>query len=375
MPTSLKPASIHLQIASRTHSGRVRSHNEDSLLVTSLASRGGAHLSEFTGDEVVQPGEGVVLAVCDGMGGAAGGEVASRRAVETIHVAMVRDGNAASRGGLGRRLVASVEEASREVFAVAARRPELSGMGTTATVCALAGDRLLVAQVGDSRAYLLRGGRLTQITRDQTLAMLLVEKGQLALEDIDSFAFANVILQAVGTSGRVEVDLRSVEVYQGDVVLVCSDGLTGLVPAATIRDVLTNAPSPAAASESLIALANEAGGRDNISCIVARLAGEGLRPPPEEPPPPVAERVCLDTEPPEAAAPDEASERVTETETETETEAATEAATGAGAEAEAEAEAEAGADADADAEAGADAEAEAAPFSIAMRRIRSFLGL
>ena len=367
MPTSTRPASIHLQIASRTHSGRVRSHNEDSLLVTRLTPRGGAHLSEFTGDEVVQPGEGVVLAVCDGMGGAAGGEIASRRAVEAIHGAMVRDGNAAGRAELARRLVSSVEEASREVLAVAKRRPDLSGMGTTATVCALAGDRLLVAQVGDSRAYLLRGGRLTQLTRDQTLAMLLVEKGQLALEDIDNFEFANVILQAVGTSGRLEVDLRSVDVYRGDVVLVCSDGLTGLVAAETIRDVLTNAPSPAAASESLIALANEAGGRDNISCIVARLAGEGLRPPPEEPPPPVPERVCLDTEPPAAAASDEPpaqaksseSETETETETETEAEAEAEAETGAGAEAEAETE----------------AEAEAAPFSAAMRRLRSFLGL
>jgi len=306
MPTTIKTPSIHVQIASRTDTGKVRHHNEDSLLVTHLTPRGGAHLSEFTGDEVVQPGEGVVLAVCDGMGGAAGGEVASRQAVETIHAAMVRDGRATGRGELARRLVSSVEEASREVLAVASRYPGLSGMGTTATVCALASDRLLVAQVGDSRAYLLRNGQLTQITRDQTLAMLLVERGQLAPEEMDNFEHANIILQAVGTQNRLDVDLKSVEVYRGDVVLVCSDGLTGLVGAAMIRDVLTRAPSAAAACESLITLANEAGGRDNISCIVARLSGEGLPTPPEEASPPVPQTVCFDTDPPVDAAADEA---------------------------------------------------------------------
>jgi protein phosphatase len=163
-------------------------------------------------------------------------------------------------------------------------------MGTTATVCALRGEVLLVAQVGDSRAYLLRGGRLTQLTRDQTLATLLVERGQLLPEEVPSFAFGHVILQAVGTSPHVEVDLVELRAARGDVLLVCSDGLSGPVPDEAIRDVLEAAASPEEAAETLIARANEAGGPDNVTCIVARLGGEGLALPEGEA---VAEKACL----------------------------------------------------------------------------------
>src|SRR6185295_13836915 len=111
---------------------------------------------------------------------------------------------------VGRRLSASVEEASRRVLAEARAHRACAGMGTTATACALAGDALFVAQVGDSRAYLLRGGELTRLTRDQTLAQMLLERGQLAPEEVDTFELGHVILQAVGTHERVEVDLRRV---------------------------------------------------------------------------------------------------------------------------------------------------------------------
>lgn len=142
--------------------------------------------------------------------------------------------------------------------------------------CALAGDALFVAQVGDSRAYLLRGGRLTQITRDQTLATLMMEQGQLTVEELPNFAFNHVILQALGTNPRVDVDLVRVTVRRGDVLLICSDGLSGPVEDETIRRTLEEASSPASASEALIALANAAGGPDNVTCIVARIHGEAL---------------------------------------------------------------------------------------------------
>ena len=139
-------------------------------------------------------------------------------------------------------------------------------MGTTATACALAGDALYLAQVGDSRAYLLRDGCLTQLTRDQTLARLMLERGQITPEELPNFPYGHVILQALGTAERVEVDLTRVRVARGDVLLVCSDGLHGLVPDDTLRAALAAEPSATAACEALVGLALEAGGHDNITC-------------------------------------------------------------------------------------------------------------
>ena len=270
-------ASLHLQldIAACTDVGRERGHNEDSLLVTRFGRRASTGPCAEQVD-VAGPREWVALGVCDGMGGAAAGEVASRSAVEVIDEVLAAGGPVAGPSDLGRRLVASVEEAARRIHAAALGRRELEGMGTTATVCALAGDALFVAQVGDSRAYLLRGGRLTQITRDQTLATLMIEQGQLTLEELPTFAFNHVILQALGTHPRVDVDLVRVTVRRGDVLLVCSDGLSGPVADEMIRRTLEEAASPAAAGEALIALANAAGGPDNVTCIVARIHGEAL---------------------------------------------------------------------------------------------------
>ena len=268
-------ASLHLDIAARTDIGLERGHNEDSLLVTRFGCRGSTGPCAAQVD-VNGPEEWVALGVCDGMGGAAAGEVASRSAVEVIDEVLAAGGPVAGPSDLGRRLVASVEEAARRIHAAATAQRELEGMGTTATVCALSGDALFVAQVGDSRAYLLRGGRLTQITRDQTLATLMMEQGQLTPEELPTFAFNHVILQALGTNPRVDVDLVRVTVRRGDVLLVCSDGLSGPVGDETIRRTLEEATSPAAAGEALIALANAAGGPDNVTCIVARIQGEAL---------------------------------------------------------------------------------------------------
>jgi protein phosphatase len=248
---------VRVAVAARTDQGRERDGNEDSYLV--LAPTGWA-----------------ALAVCDGMGGAAGGEVASRTAVETIHEVMVEGGAPTSRDALGHRLLRSVEEASRRVHATARARPSLRGMGCTTTACALRDEVLFIAQVGDSRAYLLRDGSLTQLTRDQTLATEMLERGQLAPEDVATFPLGHVILQAVGTHERVDVDLCRVRVCDGDVILVCSDGLHGVVSDDAIRDVLTHAATPEAACEALIAVANDAGGPDNITAIVARVTGEAL---------------------------------------------------------------------------------------------------
>jgi protein phosphatase len=245
---------LRLRIASRSHPGCMRTRNEDAFLVASF-------------------GAGAVMAVCDGMGGNAGGAEASRLVVDVLEQTMLSGRPPRDRDELGQRLLAALAEAQRRVLSVAARRRELAGMGTTATVCGLVDDRLVIAQVGDSRAYLCRGGRLTQLTRDQTLVTLLVEQGQLAPEEARSCQLSHVILQAVGTAEGVEVDLRTVPVGEGDVLLICSDGLCGPVTDQSIAAVLAAEHDCTRAADALVALAIEAGGPDNVTCIVARIFG------------------------------------------------------------------------------------------------------
>jgi protein phosphatase len=226
--------------------------------------------------------------------------VASLKAVEAIFESMSALGPTADPRELGQRLVGGLQHAAREVFGSARTTRSLAGMGTTATVAALVDDRLLVGQVGDSRAYLLREGTLVQLTRDQSLAVLLMERGQLTAEEAEKFEHGHVILQAVGTSEDVDVDLRWIALADGDVLMLCSDGLTGPVGHGRIREVLASVTEPNAACAALVRSALEGGGPDNITCIVARVEGasgartlpiraqQGVPDPDPEPPPAAA---------------------------------------------------------------------------------------
>lgn len=202
--------------------------------------------------------------VCDGMGGEAGGEVASNIASEAIAAAL--DG-AWPWANVEDALVASVVDAGDRVRAIARAEPRLARMGTTATVAAIHGDSLVCAQVGDSRAYLFREGHLAQLTRDQTLVELIKSQGvEVVGEDIPT----NVILQAVGSSTRLEVVVTRTPFRAGDVVLLCSDGLCGVVAHDVIEEILATHDDPEAACDALVAAANEAGGPDNITVVVLR---------------------------------------------------------------------------------------------------------
>jgi hypothetical protein len=150
------------------------------------------------------------------------------------------------------------------------------GMGTTATIAALIDDHLFLGQVGDSRGYLLRGSRLVQVTRDQSLVNQLIEAGQLTEEEAETFEHNNIILQALGTSDTVQVDLTYVELRRGDRLMLCSDGLSGMVRNDEIREVLSTVEDSAEACRVLIERANQAGGHDNITVVVATFEGEGL---------------------------------------------------------------------------------------------------
>src|SRR6185503_7593825 len=182
----------------------------------------------------------------------------------------------ANRDELARRLVFAVEEAGVRIFSEARADRTRRGMGTTATIAALMDDRLFVAQVGDSRAYVLRRGELVQVTRDQSLVNQLIEAGQLTEEEAETFEHNNIILQALGTAETVQVDLTYVDLRQGDRLLLCSDGLSGMVRADELREVLSSQKDPLDACKELTDRANRAGGHDNITVIVADFDGPGL---------------------------------------------------------------------------------------------------
>ncbi len=200
---------IRLQVFGRTDVGQIREHNEDNFLVADL-SRKSRSLLEPDRNQSVGP-RGTLLGVCDGMGGAAAGEVASQLAVDIIYEKLVQGEPPTDRDDLARRLVQAVEDAGVRIFNEARADRTRRGMGTTATIAALLDDRLFVAQVGDSRAYLLRGQSLVQVTRDQSLVNQLIEAGQLTEEEAETFEHNNIILQALGTADTVQVDLTYVD--------------------------------------------------------------------------------------------------------------------------------------------------------------------
>jgi protein phosphatase len=275
--SSRPPGEIRVKLFARTDVGQIREHNEDNFLVADMTrkSRG---LLEANRTSVVGR-HGSLFAVCDGMGGAAAGEIASQLAVDILYERMVEgleEGHALSRDELARRLVRGIEAAGLRIFQEAKLDRTRRGMGTTVTAAALVDDHLFFAQVGDSRGYVLRDGHLVQLTRDQSLVNQLIEAGQLTEEEAETFEHNNIILQALGTADTVQVDLTFCELRRGDTLLLCSDGLSGMVRFDDIREVLRTTPEPIDACKLLTERANQAGGHDNITVIVVQFEGEGL---------------------------------------------------------------------------------------------------
>ena len=267
---------VALHVFGRTDVGQIREHNEDNFLIADL-TRKSRSLLEADRHQIVGP-RGTVLGVCDGMGGAAAGEVASQLAVDIVYEMMCAEPLPANRDDLARRLVQSVEEAGVRIFNEARADRSRRGMGTTATIAALLDDRLFLAQVGDSRAYILRNGQLVQVTRDQSLVTQLIEAGQLTEEEAETFEHNNIILQALGTADSVQVDLTYVDLRLGDRLLLCSDGLSGMIRNDEIRQVLVTFADPLQACRELTDRANAAGGHDNITVIVSDFVGGNLIP-------------------------------------------------------------------------------------------------
>lgn len=269
---------VRVQVFGKTDLGRTREHNEDCFLVADLTQRS-ASLQPAVREHVV--GErGSLFVVADGMGGAAAGELASDMATQAIynHLATTWGSDPeASEQQFAFRLKEAVEAANTELHAYAKAHPEVRGMGTTTTAAGVLGQHAYLSQVGDSRAYLVRGGVAHQLTKDQSLMQRLVEAGELTEEEAAQSERRNIILQALGPDARVKVDLTHQELRRGDVLVLCSDGLSGQVKKEEIADAVAREPNLQAVCDRLIALANERGGPDNITVIAVRFDGDGLR--------------------------------------------------------------------------------------------------
>lgn len=260
-----------------TDRGRTRDHNEDTFLVADLTSSGVVRTSRLLDNEI--RARGMLYVVADGMGGAAAGELASEMAAVAIHEHICKhwgEDSIISEVRFACHLREAVEAANSRLHVYAAENPQVRGMGTTATVAGVWGDHLLLAQIGDSRAYLVRDGVARQLTRDQSLTQRLVDVGELTEEQAEASARRNIILQALGPDPRVSVDLSWQQLQRGDTLILCSDGLSSVVRREDIAATVAAASGPEKICRALIDLANEHGGPDNITVIAVRFEGSAL---------------------------------------------------------------------------------------------------
>lgn len=280
IPPSESPDEVVVSVFGRTDVGRTREHNEDAFVVADLTTDN-ATLQPEVRRHVLGP-KGTLFMVADGMGGAAAGEIASAMAVEVLLNELRRNwmrGESNEPEDFVRAIKRATASANQQIHAYAASHPEYRGMGTTATIAGMLGPTIYLAQVGDSRAYLIREGVARQITKDQSLMQKLIEAGELTEEEAAQSERRNIILQALGPEGAIKIDLTHQQIRRGDLLVLCSDGLSGQVGKDEIAQVLTEEPDLVNACKRLIDRANDAGGPDNITVIAARFEGAGLEPP------------------------------------------------------------------------------------------------
>lgn len=256
---------IRLITYGQTDKGLVRSTNEDAFVCADLTTM--QRLDRRTAAWTTSP-KGVLLAVSDGMGGANAGEVASTLSVEGLVEGLMQ--TARERVPDASTLRRVVELSSHRVYEEG-QRPDRRGMGATLTAVLVSGEEACFAQIGDSRAYLLRDGRIGQVTHDQSYVQMLVDAGVLTPEEAGRSPKRNVILQVMGQE-EVDVALARIRLQRGDRLLLCSDGLTNVLDDETIR-ALAQAPSDlAAACDDLVACTKQGGAPDNVTVVLAEVA-------------------------------------------------------------------------------------------------------
>jgi len=269
---------LEVIVAAASDVGQVRDHNEDQFLV-----------GDLDGGQVVEPAalepwrhqglRGPLLVVCDGMGGVEGGEIASELAAQVMWREMRATPATRDPEVFARLLRRAARVANHDVHAMSRREPGLRGMGTTLSAAGVVGDRLIIATVGDSRAYVLRAGILVQVTRDQSLQSALIAAGH---NEDEAASAGGAILQALGVASDVEPSLSMIELRDGDRVLLCSDGLHGLVGDPALALLLADPHSVDDSVKLLIAAARAAGGTDNITAVACEVRGGRLVPPHDE---------------------------------------------------------------------------------------------
>ncbi len=281
-PTPVPPDAdprVVVRLYGATDVGHTREHNEDTFLVADLETN--VIIAFEHGSETRTEGvHGLLFMVADGMGGAAAGEIASEMAAHVVYDELRTRWRSVAQPSpdvFAAALRDAAETANARIHAFAKQHPEHRGMGTTATIAGLFGDRVYIAQVGDSRAYLLRDDKLILLTRDQSLMQRLVEAGEISEEQAEASERRNIILQALGPEATVKIDLTHQQIRHGDTLIVCSDGLSGVARARDIEEAAREESDPAVLCHRLIAKANELGGPDNITVVVARFEGDGLQ--------------------------------------------------------------------------------------------------
>jgi PPM family protein phosphatase len=278
VPGGTLSSSIRIDVSALSHTGYRRANNEDHYLVVRLGRTLETISTSLPPGDVPERTEEVnhVMVVADGMGGHRAGEIASRMALTTLidlaldvpdWIFKMDDAHAQE---IEQRSRSRLEKVDAMLVESGQRDPSLTGMGTTLTAARSLGRDLVITHVGDSRAYLLRTGHLLRLTRDHTYAQRLVDAGQLAPGDVAGSPHRHVLTNALGgTSADVQVDTDRLQIEDGDRLLLCSDGLTDLVDDESIVSILLETTRSSDACERLVQRALDAGGRDNVTVIVA----------------------------------------------------------------------------------------------------------
>jgi serine/threonine protein phosphatase PrpC len=275
-----------VELHAKSDVGRVRRGNEDNFLILDLTtsrnwtgSDGSTHPQ--LADRIVMGPKGLVLVVSDGMGGALAGDVASRMAVESVRDTLVQNNEGDAAHGQDLSLVESLRNATVDAnLAIHNRSQEdarYSGMGATFTGAAIEGHYLDFVQVGDSRGYVIRGDRIKLATKDQSLVQQLVDVGQISEEEAETHMFRNVILQALGAQSDLAPVTGRIRIQRGDILLLCSDGLSGKLRSEDMLHIVKEAgDNLESACALLVEEANNRGGEDNITVVLARFTGDDL---------------------------------------------------------------------------------------------------
>lgn len=275
---------MNIEVHVKSDIGRVRAGNEDNFLLLNLGTGNSQTIDQQSNYSANFPAiemqnEGIVFAVSDGMGGALAGEVASQLAVEVLRDIMLGIDSditlSPDDASLLKKLYQATINANRRIHQQSQEEDTLRGMGATLTAAAVSVDMVYLSQIGDSRAYLLRDGKIAQITKDQSLVQQLIDTGQISEKDAETHPLRNVILQALGAQSEVVPVCGQFKPLRRDIILLCSDGLSGKLRIEDIQEIVArHDQNLEAAVEEMVDEANLRGGEDNITLVLARFNGE-----------------------------------------------------------------------------------------------------